>query len=75
MALCYLAIFSRFADRARKILPSDIDNTNGETMDYFFKFLGLELPFEKYELDQYINDKRSMTVKRKEKKRTEKKSD
>ena len=63
MALCYLAIFSRFADRARKILPSDIDNTNGETMDYFFKFLGLELPFEKYELEQYINDKRSMTVK------------
>ena len=63
MALCYLAIFSRFADRARKILPSDIDNTNGETMEYFFKFLGLELPFEKYELEQYINDRRSMTVK------------
>ena len=63
MALCYLAIFSRFADRARKILPSDIDNTNGETMEYFFKFLGLELPFEKYELEQYINDRRAMTVK------------
>ena len=63
MCLCYLAIFSRFADRSRKILPSDIDNTNGETMEYFFKFLGLELPFEKYELEQYINDRRSMTVK------------
>jgi len=63
MALCYLAIFARFADRARKILPSDIDNTNGETMEYFFKFLGLELPFEKYDLEQYINDRRSMTVK------------
>ncbi len=63
MALCYLAIFARFADRARKILPADIDNTNGETMEYFFKFLGLELPFEKYELEQYINDRRSMTVK------------
>ena len=63
MALCYLAIFSRFADRARKILPSDIDNTNGETLEYFLKFLGLELPFEKYELEQYINDRRSMTVK------------
>ena len=63
MCLCYLSIFSRFADRSRKILPSDIDNTNGETMEYFFKFLGLELPFEKYELEQYINDRRSMTVK------------
>ena len=63
MALLYLAIFSRFADRARKILPSDIDNTNGETIEYFLKFLGLDLPFEKYELEQYINDRRSMTVK------------
>jgi hypothetical protein len=63
MALCYLSIFSRFADRARKILPSDIDNTNGETIEYFLKFLGLDLPFEKYELEQYINDRRSMTVK------------
>ena len=63
MALCYLSIFSRFADRSRKILPSDIDNTNGETIEYFLKFLGLDLPFEKYELEQYINDKRSMTVK------------
>jgi hypothetical protein len=63
MALCYLSIFSRFADRSRKILPSDIDNTNGETIEYFLKFLGLDLPFEKYELEQYINDRRSMTVK------------
>ena len=63
MALCYLAIFSRFADRTRKIMPSDIDNLNGETIEYFLKFMGLELPFEKYELEQYINERRSMTVK------------
>ena len=63
MALCYLAIFSRFADRTRKIMPNDIDNLNGETIEYFLKFMGLELPFEKYELEQYINERRSMTVK------------
>ena len=32
-------------------------------MEYCFKFLGLELPLEKYELEQYITDRRAMTVK------------
>ena len=63
MALTYLAIFSRFAERTRKILPADIDNTNGVTMEYFLKFMGLELPFDKKDLEMYINDRRSMTVK------------
>ena len=63
MALTYLAIFSRFAERSRKILPGDIDNTNGVSMEYFLKFMGLELPFEKNDLEMYINDRRSMTVK------------
>ena len=63
MALTYLSIYSRFADRARKILPGDIDNTNGASIEYFLKFMGLELPFEKYELEMYINERRSMTVK------------
>ena len=63
MALCYLAIFSRFASRDRKILQSDIDNTNGQTIEYFFNYLGLELPFDKYQLEQYINSRRAMTVK------------
>ena len=38
IALCMLAIFSRFTERSRKLLPSDIDSTNGETIEYFFKF-------------------------------------
>ena len=63
MALMYLSIYSRFADRSRKILPADIDNTNGASIEYFLKFMGLELPFEKYELEMYINERRSMTVK------------
>ena len=42
---------------------NDIDNTNGVTIEYFLKFMGLELPFNKNDLEQYINDRRSMTVK------------
>ena len=63
MALIYLGIFARFADRNRKILKNDIDNTNGTSVEYFLKFMGLELPFDKYDLEQYINDRRAMTVK------------
>ena len=63
MALCYLAIYARFAERTRKILPGDVKATNGQSMEYFFKFMGLELPFDKSDLEMYINDRRSMTVK------------
>ena len=63
MALCYLAIYARFAERTRKILPGDVEATNGQSMEYFFKFMGLELPFDKSDLEMYINDRRSMTVK------------
>ena len=63
IAICMLAIFSRFAERSRKILPSDIDFTNGETIEYFFKFLGLKLPFNKIEMENFINDRRALTMK------------
>ncbi len=63
MALIYLGIFARFADRNRKIMKNDIANTNGTNIEYFLKFMGMELPFNKNDLEQYINDRRSMTVK------------
>ena len=61
--ICFLAIFSKFTERSRKLLPSDIDNTNGETIEYFIKFLGLRTPFNKKEMENFINDRRGMTMK------------
>ena len=63
IALCMLAIFSRFTERSRKILPSDMDSTNGEAIEYFFKFLGLKLPYNKLEMENFINDRRALTMK------------
>ena len=63
IALCMLAIFSRFTERSRKLLPSDIDSTNGETIEYFFKFLGLNLPYNRIEMENFINDRRALTMK------------
>ena len=63
IALCMIAIFSRFTERSRKILPSDIDSTNGETIEYFFKFLGLKIPYNRIEMENFINDRRALTMK------------
>ena len=63
IALCMIAIFSRFTERSRKLLPSDIDSTNGETIEYFFKFLGLKLPYNRIEMENFINDRRALTMK------------
>ena len=63
VTLILLAIFSRFTERSRKILPSDLNSTNGETVEYFFKFLGFKLPFNKLEMENFINDRRALTMK------------
>ena len=63
ISLCMIAIFSRFTERSRKLLPSDIDSTNGETIEYFFKFLGLKLPYNRIEMENFINDRRALTMK------------
>ena len=63
ITLILLAIFSRFTERSRKILPNDLNSTNGETVEYFFKFLGFKLPFNKLEMEKFINDRRALTIK------------
>lgn len=63
LALCYLTIMARFAEKERKILKEDIDNLNGEYIEIFFKYMGLDLPFEKEYLTQFIKDRRNMTTK------------
>ena len=63
LSLCYLAIFSRFEKKNKKILPKDIEETNGENIENFMKFLGLKLPFNKIDIEKFINERRSITMK------------
>ena len=63
LSIVYLSIFSKFTERSRKILPSDIENTNGETIENFIQFLGLKIPFNKLEMENFINDRRAMDFK------------
>ena len=63
ITLILLAIFSRFTEKSKKILPNDLNSTNGETVEYFFKFLGFKIPFNKLEMENFINDRRALTIK------------
>ena len=63
LSLVYLSIYSMFANKERKILPSDVDNANAMMIENFFIFLGLKMPFNKNGLEMFINERRAMTMK------------
>ena len=63
LSLMYIGIMSRFKDRSRKILPSDVDNFTGELLEKFFLFLGFKVPFIKKDLDEFINSRRALSAK------------
>ena len=64
LSLCYLAIFAKTTfSRDKKIIQTDIDETNGENIENFIKLLGIKLPFNRLEIEKFINERRSMTMK------------
>ena len=63
MALCYLTIMARFTEKERKIMKEDIDSLSGEHIEIFFQYMGLDLPFKKEYLTQFIKDRRTLTTK------------
>ena len=63
LSLSYLSIFSTFTQRSRKILPSVINNCNVNVFNNFIQFLGLKLPFNKLEVENFINYRRALDFK------------
>ena len=63
LSIGYLSIFARFTQRSRQLIQKDIDETTGGTIENFMKFLQFKLPFNQNELENFINDRRGMTVK------------
>ena len=59
----YLSICSKFTNKNQKITQNEIDNFNELNIEQFIEFLGLRLPFNKLELENFINDRRAMTIK------------
>ena len=63
LSIGYLSIITKFSERTRKLLPADIDNCNSENLEHFFNYIGLKLPFNKLELENFINNRRAMNFK------------
>lgn len=63
LSLFYISICSKFTHRARKILPSDIEGVDDKMVQSFFDFLGLKIPFNKREVEDFINDRRALSAK------------
>ena len=59
----YLTICSKFTNKNQRITQNEIDNFNESNLEQFIQFLGLRLPFNKLELENFINDRRAMTLK------------
>ena len=59
----YLTICSKFTNKNQRITQNEIDNFNESNLEQFIQFLGLRLPFNKFELENFINDRRAMTLK------------
>ena len=63
MSICYLAIISNIDNKDRKILPKDIEETSGDNIEKFMKYLEFKIPYNRIEMENFINERRSMTIK------------
>jgi hypothetical protein len=64
ISLCYLAIYSKLGNRDKRILPKDIEELSPDSLENFFmNILGLKKEFNKIELEKFINERRSLSMK------------
>ena len=63
ISIGYLTIFSDLEVKSWKLKPQNIEDLTEEKLEKFFNNLGLKLPFDKVELEKFINDRRNMSVK------------
>ena len=63
LSLLYLTILSKYENKTFKIMPKDIEELNEINLEKFLQNLGLKLPFDKVELERFINKRRSMPMK------------
>ena len=63
LSICYLTIFSSLEIKSWKLKPNNIEEITEENLEKFFSNLGLKLPFNKVELDKFINERRTMPTK------------
>ena len=63
LSIFYLTIFSKYENKSWKIMPKDIEEMDDLKLEKFLKILGLKLPFDKIQLEKFINERRSISMK------------
>jgi hypothetical protein len=63
ITIAYISIMSKFTNKSRKIMPSDVAQVNMYTFKLLFDFIGLKVPFIKKEVEDMINDRRALSAK------------
>ena len=63
LCIMYLSIFSKFTNKARRILPTDLEKVDQNTVKTLIDFLGLNLPYDKISVENFINDRRALSAK------------
>lgn len=61
--LIFMCIYSKFTDKSTKISQDDVDNLTSDNVKNFIEYLGLKVPFERREIENYINERRGMNAK------------
>jgi len=63
ITILYLSIYSKYTNKSIRIMPSDFQKADMNTILSFFDFLGFVVPCNKIDLENFINDRRALNTK------------
>jgi len=64
ISIIYTALFLKISRKGNnKILPSDLDKIDISTLKNLVEFMNLKLPYNKRQLEDFINDRRALSAK------------
>ncbi len=64
ICIIYICLYLKITNRAKgRILPGDLEKLDISTIKSLVDFIGLKLPFDKIELEDFINDRRALSAK------------
>ena len=62
ITILYLSIYSKYTNKSSKIMPSDFQKADMNTILSFFDFLGFVIPCNKIDLENFIHDRRALCL-------------
>ena len=63
ISFLFLIIYSKLSEKGTKINQEEVNSITCDNLNNFFEYLGLKIPFEKREIENFINIRRGMNAK------------